>query len=62
MSNYESNKKSILKYQKENVVYVRIGMKPEQKERWQYYAEHVAGMPLGTLIKNLMENEMNKHD
>lgn len=58
-SNYDRDKKSIMKYQKDNIVYVNIAMKREEKERWQHYAKSL-GIPLGTLIKQLMDKEISK--
>lgn len=53
-NNYERDKKSIMRYQKENIVYVKVGMSSAEKENWQAIAES-SGMPLATLIRKLMK-------
>lgn len=56
-SNYERDKESIMKYQKENTVYVKVAMNREEKANWQAVAD-ASGMPLGTLLRQLMNNYM----
>lgn len=56
---YERDKGSIMKWQKENVGRVVINLKKEEKEAWIAYAQAL-DIPLATLIRNLMDEEMNK--
>lgn len=58
-TNYERDKENIMKWQKENISRVVINLKKEEKEVWTAYAES-RGIPLATLLRNLMEAEMNK--
>lgn len=53
MSNYERDKRSIMKYQKENTSRVVINLKNEDKAEWERIAA-ASGMPLATLIRKLM--------
>lgn len=52
-SDYERDKESIMRYQKENIVYVKVAMNREEKASWQAVAD-ASGMPLGTLLRKLM--------
>lgn len=56
-SDYERDKESIMRYQKENIVYVKVAMNREEKANWQAVAD-ASGMPLGTLLRQLMNNYM----
>lgn len=53
-TNYERDKASMMKWQKENTTTVNIRMKHDDKKRWQAAAE-AAGKPIATLIRELME-------
>ena len=57
-TNYERDKENIMKWQKENIDRVVINLKKADKERWTAYAES-KGKKLATLIRELMEKEMN---
>ena len=59
MTNYERDKASIMRWQKENTVKVSIAMSRTEKAAWQAYAKS-KNIPLGTLIRQLMETEMNR--
>lgn len=58
-SNYERDKANVEKWRKENVSRVVINLKKEDKEKWQAYAD-AQGIQLATLIRSLMDAEMNK--
>ena len=58
-TNYERDKENIMKWQRENTSRVTIALKNEEKELWNSYAKS-KGIPLGTLIRQLMDAEMNK--
>lgn len=58
-SNYDRDKESIMKWQKDNVSRVVINLKKDEKDAWNAYAES-RGIPLATLIRQLMQAEMNK--
>ena len=58
MTNYERDKQNIMKWQKENIVKVSVGMSREEREEWQAYAKS-KGVPLATLIRELMQKEMH---
>ena len=55
---YERDKNNIMKYQKEKTSPVTIRLKNEEKNRWVAYTES-KGLPLATLIRQLMDQEMN---
>lgn len=59
MTVYERDKKSIMKSQKKNFSRIVINLKKEEKERWQQFAES-QDMPLATLIRQMMNERMNK--
>lgn len=52
-SNYQRDKESIMKYQRNNTSKVVINLKNEDKEEWERVAV-ASGMPLATLLRKLM--------
>lgn len=59
-SNYERDKASYIKYQKENISRVVINLKSEDKAEWERVAK-ASGMPLATLLRKLMANYIANH-
>lgn len=58
-SNYERDKANVEKWRKENISRVVINLKKDEKDAWNAYAD-AKGIPLATLIRQLMQAEMNK--
>lgn len=58
-SNYERDKESIMKYQRNNTSKVVVNLKIEDKAEWERIAAE-SGMPLATLIRKLMSEYSEK--
>lgn len=55
------NRESVKKYRKEHISRIVVNLKKEDRAEWDKAAEK-AGVPLATLIRQLMSDYMEKSD